>query len=217
VTARAIIVALAVFIGTCAAPAQGEPQRLAERRGPPEKISPRPVQPSAQGLSSPATAATVYSPWTKFCGSDASDPQAGSVCLTVKEARLETGQFVAGAALMERAGDKKKLLRFSLPPGTRLMPGARVFIDDEAMRTVPPLQCMAKVCFTGFEVTSDIVARLKQGNQLKLVGIDSPSRTASWPLAEFADALEGAPTDPKQFEEKRRWEERSRNPTGSSR
>src|SRR5947209_12907245 len=48
-----------------------------------------------------------YSPWTKFCGKD--NAQAKEVCLTVKEARLETGQFLAGAALIEQQGEEKKL------------------------------------------------------------------------------------------------------------
>ena len=89
------------------------------------------------------------------------------------------------------------------------MPGARVFIDGEAMRTVPPLQCIASVCITGFEVTADFIAKLKRGDRLKLEGIDIPEKLeglsisgwiATWPLADFARAFDGPPTDPKTFE-----------------
>ena len=41
----------------------------------------------------------------------------------MKEARLQTGQFVAGAALIEKGG--QKLLRVTMPLGMQLMPGAR--------------------------------------------------------------------------------------------
>src|SRR5262245_28325539 len=48
----------------------------------------------------------IYSPWTKFCSKDQNQGAAKKVCLTVKEARLETGQFLAGAALIEQEGDE---------------------------------------------------------------------------------------------------------------
>jgi invasion protein IalB len=183
---------LMLFAATCVAEA--------ERRLPAEKYSPRPVQ-SAPKYESADRGTIVYSPWTKFCGKDSQNPQAESVCFTVKEARLETGQFIAGAALMEQTGDEKKRLRFSLPLGIRLMPGARVFIDGEAMRTVPPLQCLPNICVTGFEVTADFIGKLKRGDQLKLEGIDVPGMVATWPLAEFSRTFDGPPTDPKRFEE----------------
>jgi len=98
------------------------------------------------------------------------------------------------------------------------MPGARVFIDGEAMRTVPPLQCIASVCITGFEVTADFIAKLKRGDRLKLEGVNTPIKLegintpgwiATWPLADFARAFDGPPTDPKTFDvdQKKRQEE----------
>lgn len=122
----------------------------------------------------------------------------------MKEARLESGQFVSGAALIEQIGNEKKLLRVSLPLGIRIIPGARVFIDNEAVKTLPPLQCMASICFTDFEVAAEFIAKLKQGNQLRLEGVDLPGYVATWPLMEFATAFDGAPTDPKKFEEEQR-------------
>jgi len=205
--------ALMVFAATSAT-AQREPPR----RFPAEKFSPKPVQSPVQTPSSPATAATVYSPWVKYCGTDKVNRLAEPVCLTVKEARLETGQFVAGAALVDNTARKEKHLRIALPLGIRLLPGARVFIDGEAMRTVPPLQCMASTCITGFEATADFIAKLKRGDRLKLEGINIPAKPegigisdwiATWPLADFARAFDGPPTDPKTFDadQKKRQEE----------
>jgi len=77
------------------------------------------------------------------------------------------------------------------------------------MRTLPPLQCMAGVCIADFEVTADFIAKLKRGDRLKLEGVNTPVKLegnnipgwiATWPLADFARAFEGPPTDPKTFE-----------------
>ena len=71
-------------------------------------------------------------------------PANQAVCLTVSEARLETGQFVAGAALIEQAGEEKKLLRVTLPLGLQLMPGVRMFIDSDAPRNGSYAICVAE-------------------------------------------------------------------------
>jgi hypothetical protein len=51
-------------------------------------------------------------------------------------------------------------------------------------------------------VTPDFVAKLKKGQQIVLQGINLPGQAASYmlPLADFAKANDGPPTDPKQFE-----------------
>jgi len=118
--------AAVLALGGSLALAQRSPRRSLKVPAP--KASPRPVQPAQKQQTPPAkqpqqpaqrarrpTAGRdaagrqppiVYSPWTKFCGKD-QNPQAKEVCLTVKEARLETGQFLAGAAL-DRATAKTR-------------------------------------------------------------------------------------------------------------
>ncbi len=64
---------------------------MAQRKQPPEKFSPRPVQTAPQpSARAPGQPPIVYSPWVKFCSRDRNDAQAKDICLTVKEARLET-------------------------------------------------------------------------------------------------------------------------------
>ena len=208
----------AAALMACAALSPAIAQREPPRRFPAEKFSPKPVQSPLQAPSSPATAATVYSPWVKYCVTDNGNQLAEPVCLTVKEARLETGEFVAGAALVDNSAQDTKHFRISLPLGIRLMPGARIFIDDEAMRTLPPLQCLASVCITGFEVMADFIAKLKRGDRLRLEGVGIPAELegnnipgwiATWALAGFAGAFDGPPADPKTLEadQKKRQEE----------
>jgi invasion protein IalB len=185
----------------------------AERRQPAEKFSPKSIPPQS---SAPPQPGFVHSPWVKFCGRDKNDPQAKDVCLTVKEARLDTGQFVAGAAVIERAGAEQKLLRVTLPLGMQLMPGVRMFVDGDAPRTGPYVLCVANGCMADFEVNLDFIVKLKNGQQLQVQGINMPGQLASYllPLGDFAKAFEGPPTDPAQYEQelKRQRDERQRAP-----
>ena len=143
----------------------------------------------------------VYSPWTKFCGKD--NAQAKEVCLTVKEARLETGQFLAGAALIEQQGEEKKLFRITLPLGMQLPQGTRLLLDKEQPLQGRYIVCLPNGCMADFDVNGEFVGKLKKGQQLVLQGINLPGQAASYmlPLAEFAKANEGPATDPKKFEE----------------
>jgi invasion protein IalB len=159
----------------------------------------------------PGNAAIVYSPWTKFCGGDDRNPQAKATCLTVKEARLESGQFLAGAALIE-AGSDRRVFRVTVPLGMELPQGTRLLLDNEQPMTGRFYVCLANGCIADFDVTPDFVDRLKRSRQLVLQGINLPSRPASYTLSmvDFAAANEGPPTDPKAYEEnqKRLREER---------
>src|SRR5438477_3406513 len=220
------ITALSVFaLGTSLAMAQAQPQPAPQVPAP--KATPRPVQPAqkqqqkqqqqqqpaaqpvpqAPGDQQAGTPAdqppVVYSPWTKFCGKDNNNPQAKEVCLTVKEARLETGQFLAGAALIEQTGEEKKLFRITLPLGMQLPQGTRLLLDKEQPMQGRYIVCLPNGCMADFDVNLDFVGKLKKGQQLVLQGINLPGKAASYmlPLTDFAKANEGPPTDPKKFEE----------------
>ncbi|TMJ02535.1 MAG: invasion associated locus B family protein [Alphaproteobacteria bacterium] len=168
----------------------------------PEKFSPRPVQPAPSPSASAPQSEIAYSPWTKFCGSEGTGAQAREICLTVKQARLSTGQLVAAAALIERTGEHEKLLRVTLPPDFRLSAGARMFIDSGAPRDGNFVQCLANGCLAEFNIAASFVAKLKSGQNLHLQGTNLAGAIESYllPLADFAVAHEGAPTAPKTFE-----------------
>jgi invasion protein IalB len=158
-------------------------------------------QQQAQGEQPPV----VFSPWTKFCGKDNNNPQAKEVCLTMKEARLETGQFLAGAALIEQAGDEKKVIRITVPLTMQLPPGARIVLDKEQPVTGQYILCVPNGCMADFQIPADFVGKLKKGQQMVLQSINMSGQTASFalPLADFAKANEGPATDPKKAEEDR--------------
>jgi invasion protein IalB len=187
-----------------ATPRPVQPAQKAQPKQPQQPAQQAPAAPADQQAAAPADQPPiVYSPWTKFCGKDNNNPGAKEVCLTVKEARLETGQFLAGAALIEQAGEEKKLFRITLPLGMQLPQGTRLLLDKDEPMQGRYIVCLPNGCMADFDVNAQFVGKLKKGQQIVLQGINLPGQAASYmlPLAEFAKANEGPPTDPKKFEE----------------
>jgi len=62
--------------------------------------------------------------------------------------------------------------------------------------------CFANGCMSDYEVTPELLANLKKGQNLVVQAINSNGAplTLPLPLAEFAKAYDGPATDPKEFE-----------------
>src|SRR5216117_3789701 len=144
----------------------------------------------------------IYAPWTKFClkGQEAGAKQ---VCFTGKDGRIESGQPVIAAVIIEPEGEPKKILRVTLPLGMQLVHGTRVIVDSNAPAQSPYVICFANGCMSDYEVTPELLANMKKGQNLVVQAINSNGAplTLPLPLAEFAKAYDGPPTDPKVFEE----------------
>lgn len=144
----------------------------------------------------------IYAPWTKFClkGQEANAKQ---VCFTGKDGRIESGQPVIAAVIIEPEGEPKKILRVTLPLGMQLVHGTRVIVDSNQPMQSPYVICFANGCMSDYEVTPDLLSNLKKGQNLIVQAINANGAplTLPLPLAEFAKAYDGPPTDPKQFEE----------------
>jgi invasion protein IalB len=144
----------------------------------------------------------IYAPWTKFClkGQDA---KAKQVCFTGKDGRIESGQPVIAAVIIEPEGEPKKILRVTLPLGMQLVHGTRIIIDNNPPQQSPYVICFANGCMSDYELTPEMLAHLKKGQNLIVQAINSNGAplTLPLPLAEFAKAYDGPPTDPKVFEE----------------
>jgi invasion protein IalB len=152
----------------------------------------------------------IFSPWTKFClkgqPGQPVDPNAKQVCFTGKDARVESGQPVAAAVLIEPEGQERKILRITLPLGMQLVHGTRVIIDQNQPMTAPYVICFTNGCMADYEANAELIAKLKKGQGLVLQAINATGQPISlvMPLADFAKAYEGPPTDPKVFEEQQR-------------
>jgi invasion protein IalB len=174
-------------------PAAGAPAGAAPAGGAPAAAGGQPQDQQVQ---------LIYAPWTKFClkGQDANAKQ---VCFTGKDGRIESGQPVIAAVIIEPEGEPKKILRVTLPLGMQLVHGTRVIVDSNQPMQSPFVICFQNGCMSDYEVTPELLANMKKGQNLVVQAINSNGAplTLPLPLAEFAKAYDGPPTDPKQFEE----------------
>jgi len=110
---------------------------------------------------------------------------------------------VIAAVIIEPEGEPKKILRVTLPLGMQLVHGTRVIVDSNAPMQSPYVICFANGCMSDYEVTPELLANMKKGQNLVVQAINSNGAplTLPLPLAEFAKAYDGPPTDPKVFEE----------------
>jgi invasion protein IalB len=184
---------------------------------PAPKAQPKAV-PKAQPKATPAPAPTdqpqagsgeqpqlIFSPWTKFClkGQEAGAKQ---VCFTGKDGRVESGQPVIAAVLIEPESDPKKILRVTLPLGMSIQPGTRVIVDQGQPMTGPYVICFNNGCMADYEASQELIGKLKKGQGLVVQGINGQGQAISLvlPLQDFAKAYDGPPTDPKVFEEQQK-------------
>jgi invasion protein IalB len=158
--------------------------------------------PAAGGPPADQQIQLIYAPWTKFC-LKSQDANAKQVCFTGKDGRIESGQPVIAAVIIEPEGEPKKILRVTLPLGMQLVHGTRVIVDNNTPAQSPYVICFANGCMSDYEVTPELLANMKKGQALVVQAINSNGAplTLPLPLGEFAKAYDGPPTDPKVFEE----------------
>src|SRR5262245_54835701 len=109
---------------------------------------------------------------------------------------------VLSAFLTEPQNDPKKVLPVTLPLGMSMQPGTRVIVDQGQPLTGPYVICFNNGCMADYEASSELIDKLKRGQSLVIQGMSNASRPISMvvPLADFAKAYDGPPTDPKVFE-----------------
>jgi invasion protein IalB len=178
-------------------------QAPAPAQQPPPAQQGQAQQPPAQGgQPQQDQVQLIYAPWTKFClkGQDANAKQ---VCFTGKDGRIESGQPVVAAVIIEPEGEPKKILRVTLPLGMQLVHGTRIIVDNNAPMQSPYVICFANGCMSDYEATPELLANMKKGQNLVVQAINANGAplTLPLPLGEFAKAYDGPPTDPKVFEE----------------
>lgn len=201
------------------APPTAAPKKAAPKpAAPAAPVAPRPAGPAAQAPVPGAEAQQqpvqgqpgqsdqqiqlIYAPWTKFC-LKGQDPNAKQVCFTGKDGRIESGQPVIAAVIIEPEGEPKKILRVTLPLGMQLVHGTRIVVDSNPPQQSPYVICFQNGCMSDYEATPDLINNLKKGQNLVVQAINANGAplTLPLPLAEFAKAYDGPPTDPKVFEE----------------
>ena len=155
-----------------AAPGTGRPAGARRRR---PALPPRRGQPADQQVQ------LIYAPWTKFClkGQDANAKQ---VCFTGKDGRIESGQPVIAAVIIEPEGEPKKILRVTLPLGMQLVHGTRIIVDSNPPLQSPYVICFANGCMSDYEATPELLANMKKGQNLVVQAINSNGAPLTLPL-----------------------------------
>jgi invasion protein IalB len=218
--ATALAVPFASSAQAQTAPPPAAPKAKAAPKAAPRAPAPAAQAPAAQPAPSPQEAQgqpgqagqqppadqqiqLIYAPWTKFClkGQDANAKQ---VCFTGKDGRIESGQPVIAAVVIEPEGEPKKILRVTLPLGMQLVHGTRIIVDNNQPQQSPYVICFANGCMSDYEATPQLIDSLKKGQNLVVQAINANGAPLTLPLplgGEFAKAYDGPPTDPKVFEE----------------
>jgi invasion protein IalB len=185
------------------APPKAAPKAPAPAGAPAAQAPPAGAPPAAAAQPPEQQVQLIYAPWTKFClkGQEAGAKQ---VCFTGKDGRIESGQPVIAAVIIEPEGEPKKLLRVTLPLGMQLVHGTRIIVDSNAPLQGPYVICFQNGCMSDYEATPELIASMKKGQNLVVQAINSNGAPLTLPLplaGEFAKAYDGPPTDPKVFEE----------------
>jgi invasion protein IalB len=110
---------------------------------------------------------------------------------------------VIAAVIIEPEGEPKKLLRVTLPVGVQLVHGTRIIVDNNQPLQAPYVICYTNGCMSDYDVTPELLANMKKGQNLAIQAINGngAALTLPLPLSDFAKAYDGPPTDPKVFEE----------------
>ncbi|SFJ78989.1 invasion associated locus B family protein [Bradyrhizobium sp. Gha] len=213
-TATALVIPFAAEAQT---PPPAAPKAKAAPKAAPKAPAPAPA-PAPQAQQAPAQQGApaaqgappadqqiqlIYAPWTKFClkGQDANAKQ---VCFTGKDGRIESGQPVIAAVIIEPEGEPKKILRVTLPLGMQLVHGTRIIVDNNPPLQSPYVICFQNGCMSDYEATPELINNMKKGQNLVVQAINANGAPLTLPLplaGEFQKAYDGPPTDPKVFEE----------------
>jgi invasion protein IalB len=189
-------------------PAPKAPPKAAPKAPPPaakKDAPPAAAQPQQQAQPQQDQVQLIYSPWTKFC-LKGQDTNAKQVCFTGKDGRIESGQPVVAAVIIEPEGEPKKVLRVTLPLGMQLVHGTRVIIDSNQPQQSPYVICFQNGCMSDYEASAEVLGNMKKGQNLIIQAINANGQplTLPLPLADFGKAYDGPPTDPKVFEEQQK-------------
>ncbi|HEY1311179.1 MAG TPA: invasion associated locus B family protein [Pseudolabrys sp.] len=197
----AVALAMPAFAQTppAAAPKPAAPAKPAQAQP-----APAPAQPQAPAAAADQVPQLMYSPWLKVCGKG-QETNNKQVCVVTKDGRLENGMPVAIVQLFEPEGEAK-VLRVTVPLGMQLAHGTRMVIDQGTPAQQPYKICFPVGCMSDYPVTDDMIAKMKKGQTITLQAINMQGTPISlpMPLADFAKAYDGPPTDPKVVEEQQR-------------
>ncbi len=189
------------------------PAALAQAPKPAAKPAPKPApaqpqqqqapqQPQQQQADQPQL---MYSPWTRVCDKSA-ETNNKQICIIGKDGRLETGQPVVIAQIIEPEGAARKL-RVIVPIPVLVQNGTRILIDDQELGQAPYAVCSPQMgCAAEYNSDDATIGKLKKGKTItvQVINVYNAIVSLPLPLGDFAKAFDGPPIDPKALEAQQR-------------
>jgi invasion protein IalB len=192
--ALVIMAALAVI----ASPSFAEPaQQKAPPKGPTPPAQQKGTPPAGQPQGDQGPQLT-YSAWMKVCQPKGPEANAKRLCFIGKDGKIESGQPIVAAVVIEPEGEQRRILRITLPLGMALQPGTRVLVDSGQPVTAPYVICLPNGCMADYEASGELIAKMKSGQNLNVQGFNGQGQPVSLalPLADFAKSYDGPATEP---------------------
>ena len=194
VRAICLVLAMVAAFAVVVAPSFAEQQKAqppgqkAQQKAPPPPGGQQP-----QGDQGPQL---TYSPWTKVCQKP--EANAKRLCFIGKDGKIESGQPIVAAVVIEPEGEPRRILRVTLPLGMALQPGTRVIVDSGQPVTAPYVICFPNGCMADYEASGELIAKMKTGQNLHVQGFNGQGQSVSLalPLADFAKSYDGPATEP---------------------
>jgi invasion protein IalB len=186
-----------------AKPPAAKPAPAKPAEAPAAQAQPNAAQPNTEASQAEQMPPITYSEWVKFCVKQPDGTK--QVCLTGIDGRVDSGGVpIVALVVIEPEGEPKKVLRATLPVGMSIQPGTRLIIDQNQPFTAAYVTCFNNGCMSDYELTPDILAKLKKGQNAIVQGIGYTGGGISIPvpLAAFAKVFDGPPTDLKVLEER---------------
>jgi invasion protein IalB len=152
--------------------------------------------PAAQAAPAPAAAAEGANPsappgWIARCSS--ASRGAPLECAIEQSAVLtKTGQLIVLINIRVSAETRAPVGLVQLPLGLNLPAGAKLQVDDGKAFDLQIQTCEARGCYANVQISPDMLAAMKSGNQMKVSFQNLAKETIAipMPLADFAAAYE---------------------------
>jgi invasion protein IalB len=155
----------------------------------------------------PAAADVPAPEWIKVCGKD--EKNNAEVCTMNSYALAEAGNVVADVRVVEiRKGKEpvRRVFEAIVPVGFLIQPGVNLVVDKNKPLPGRYKLCYPNGCLVEAQITDELLANVKKGTDLVLFAANPNGQWvgAKISLSGFSKVLDGAPTDAKVYEERRK-------------
>jgi len=182
----------ALLVGSLVWTGSAQAQQSKGSKTPPPataRTAPPALPPQQQGETAP-TGNESHPGWAVRCASPSRE--APPECVIEQSAVLKTGQPVAVFNIRVPADTRVPVALAQLPLGVNLPVGAKLQVDDGKVIDLQYQTCENRGCYASTTVSTELLAALRSGKQLKVSFQNLAKETITIPLqlAEFAPAYD---------------------------